>query len=174
MKKIVALFVLALVLLPGALQAFFSFIEKNADALRKDSSIKIRVFKSGDQVTFKVALRKSEDPEACPYGSLGLVAPEGVKVGEFALRGEDIRRVNYEELRALAWENFKPAEVFRFTVRSNLLIHSQFSWQHGPPYDKHGIPSAGGVILSCHLKDLVDAAENANKDVKGSVPESWT
>ena len=171
MKRTLALFVWLLVLLPGALQAFLSFHEMKADALRKDPSIRIKVYESGDQVTFIVALGKSESPAACPYGSLGLVNPEGERVGEFALRGEDIRRVNYEALRAWGLEDFKPAEVFRFTVRSNLLTRSTFSWQHGPPYDEHGIPSAGGIILSSRLKDLADAAENAKGGAaKGSQP----
>jgi len=171
MKRTLALLVSLLVVLPGALQAFYSFIEMKADALRKDPSIRIKVYESGDQVTFKVALRKSETPEACPYGSLGLVNPEGERVGEFALRGEDIRRVGYEALRAWGWEDFKPAEVFRFTVRSNLLTRSTFSWQHGPPTDEHGNPNTGGVIFSSRLKDLADAAENAKGGAaKGSQP----
>jgi hypothetical protein len=164
MNRILALFVPALVLLPGVLQAYYSVSEMKADALRKDPYIRIRVHKSGDEVTFTVALRKPENPEAYWYVSLDLADPEGVKVGTIEMRGDDIRRAATESsLRLWGWENFKPAEVFQFTLRSNLLARSTFSREVGPRSDEHGMPYGGGVILRSHLQDLVDAAVNANQ-----------
>lgn len=171
MKRTLALSVWLLVLLASALQAFYSLTEMNADALRKDPNIRIRVDESGGQVTFIVALRKSEPPAECPYGSLCLINSEGERVGEFALRGEDSRRVVSDALRAWGWEHFKPAEVFRFTVRSNLLARSTFSWHDHPPTDEHGFPAVAGAISTSRLKDLAEAAENAKGGAaKGSQP----
>jgi hypothetical protein len=167
MKTVFILILWAGILLPKELHAFYSIAEMKAEALRKDPSIKIRVHESGDQVTFIVALRKSDNQDVYSHGSLELVNPEGVVVGTVEMRGEDIRRaINYEALRAWGWQDIKPAEVFRFTIHSHMLTRSKFSRETGPRNDERGMPYAGGIIRWSILKDLAEAAENANQPVQ--------
>jgi hypothetical protein len=176
MKRLLALLLLTLVLLPGALQAPMDSVDMKADALSKDPTIRVRVSESDHQVGFTVALRRwGKNASDCPYASLRLLDPEGGGVGRFGILGGDIHRVLHEDvLRAWGWEDFKPAEAFRFTVSSNLLAHSTFEWEYGPPYpnDEHGFPRTGTLIFRSHLKDLVEAARNANEEGpwKGSQP----
>ncbi len=164
MKTLLPLFLSFLVLAPGKLHAFYSVAEMDADSLRKDPSIKVRVRKSGDQITFIVALRaRANSQQVYWHGSLDLVDPDGILLARVEMRGEDIRRALDElTLRNWEWQDFRPAEVFRFTVESKMLAQSKFTQETGPRNDEHGITYGGGIIRWSYLQVLAEAAENAN------------
>lgn len=165
MRTLLTLFLWVLVLVPGNLQAFYSVAEMDADSLRKDPSIKIRVHRSGDQITFTVALRaRADNREVYWHGSLDVVDQEGTLLARVDMRGEDIcRSIDDSTRRNWAWQDFRPAEVFRFTVESRMLAQSKFTRETGPRNDGNGIPYGGGIIRWSYLKALADAAENATK-----------
>lgn len=165
MRTLLALFLSGFVLAPANLQAYYSVTEVDADALRKDSFIKVKLLRLGDQVTFFVALRSTSDRQDVYWnGALDLVDPQGVLLARVEMRGEDIRRsIDELILRKWDWKDFRPAEAFRFTVKSSMLVKSKFTWETGPRNDEHGSKYGGGIIRWSYLQAFADAAENANK-----------
>jgi hypothetical protein len=165
MRTLLALYLSVLALAAGNLQAFYSVAEMDADSLRKDPYIRIRVRKSGEQITFIVALRARADrQEVYWHGSLDVVDPQGVLLSRVEMRGEEIRRsIDDSTLREWGWQDFRPGEVFRFTVEARMLTQSKFTRETGPRNDEHGITYGGGIIRWSYLQALADAAENAHK-----------
>jgi len=141
--------------------AFSTSIQMDVQALRQSPRIRIKALESEGKIDFTMVLLKTETTNSYEQGRLELVDRSGAVAGTVILRGEDVRHaINIETARVWKWEALRnqPAEVFKFTVNSNLLPKSRLWWWSGPLTDERGIYS-GGADEWCYLQALFDAAE---------------
>ncbi|MBA4148171.1 MAG: hypothetical protein H0X66_08645 [Verrucomicrobia bacterium] len=165
MKILLSLFLTLSVFLPSDLHAYYAISEMKVDKLKKHPFLKIKVQKSEDEFRFTVAvITHAGNTNRHGFGSLELVDTNGVSMARGELRGEEIdRAIYYESVRKWGWGTFRPAQVFIFTVNSKFVANSKFTWGSDLRNNERGIPYNSGIKEWCYLKNLVEAADDADE-----------
>ena len=156
-------FLSAILLLPVELEGLSAYIEVGAEKLRNAPSIKIHARTKAAKTTITIAFKLPQPSGVYWHGYLTLIDENDEPLLKTVIRGEDIRRALDEQvLRNWDWMEFKPAEVFRFTVSNKLLENSKFAWELGPRKNDHGVNYGGGFIHWAYLNVLADAGEQSH------------
>ncbi len=152
----------AVLLFPVDSAGLSTSIKLETEELRRAPNIKIHARRKSANTTITIAFKSPSSRSISWQGYLTLIDQNGKVLLNTVFPGEDIQRTLDEQtLRNWNWFEFRPAEVFRFTVANKLLNQSKFAWELGPRKNTQGLSYGSAIIHWAFLDVLADAGEKS-------------